>query len=302
MNKPSSLGPMADKLQWVASGSNPARGSNQIQQIETDLIDESDRFQLRYPPYPNVDGLALDIKERGQTTPIFVRPKEDGRFELISGYRRMAAVRSLGAPMALARIFEALSDQDAYDLAISENQERENLTDIERAAACLRLQEEGRTHQEIAVRMGWDSERQAGRHLRLAKNASLPLREALQRRLMTMAQAMVFLDAIPETCPVETQKRIIDAAAENEFSARELEGFIRRQLKSVAPVVPATVQDEYIRVLKNGGFHVAAKFDPRTPEKIDEAINALQDALRRAKIFKRRMEKEIAQATEDVRV
>jgi ParB-like chromosome segregation protein Spo0J len=64
-------------------------------EVSLSLIRESDRLRLRQPPYPRIEELAAQIKEHGQTTPMFVRPLH-GLYELISGYRRRAALEKLG--------------------------------------------------------------------------------------------------------------------------------------------------------------------------------------------------------------
>ena len=55
-------------------------------------IKESDRLRLRRPPYDGIDDLAEKIKRDGQSTAMFVRQLKPAEFELISGYRRKAAL------------------------------------------------------------------------------------------------------------------------------------------------------------------------------------------------------------------
>lgn len=151
----------------------------ETQDLALELIDESDLLRLRLPPYPSIEELADKIRRFGQTTPLFVRPKGDG-YELISGYRRRAALELIGATTAYCRVYRELSDSDAYDLAISENQDRGSLTDLERAEICVRLQREGKTSPQIATRTGWTGERQVYNHLRLARDGSKEIRATLQ--------------------------------------------------------------------------------------------------------------------------
>src|SRR5687768_10892157 len=92
----------------------------EIKEVLLSLIQESDRLRLRQRPYAGVDELAADIRARGQTTPLFVMPLGDGCYELISGYRRRAALELLKAQTALVRIYRRLDSEQAYDLAISE--------------------------------------------------------------------------------------------------------------------------------------------------------------------------------------
>jgi ParB family chromosome partitioning protein len=80
--------------------------------------------------------LADDIRERGQETPIVVRRKplekgQEGAFELASGRRRLAACRAIGIQV-LARVRD-MSDEDMVMTQWAENEQRSNISPIERA-------------------------------------------------------------------------------------------------------------------------------------------------------------------------
>lgn len=77
--------------------------------------------------------LRTSIAERGQQTPIEVLPLRDGKYGLISGLRRMEALRSLNAPHVLALVRRPESSQDAYRAMVEENEIRTNLSFYERA-------------------------------------------------------------------------------------------------------------------------------------------------------------------------
>ncbi|MGA9771648.1 MAG: ParB/RepB/Spo0J family partition protein [Blastocatellia bacterium] len=76
-----------------------------------------------------VDSLAQNIKENSLIHPIICRPKGE-RFELVVGERRWRAVRKLGWLTITANVRE-MSDSQAQIICLSENLQREDLTDIE---------------------------------------------------------------------------------------------------------------------------------------------------------------------------
>jgi ParB family transcriptional regulator, chromosome partitioning protein len=78
-------------------------------------IEESERFRLRIPP-TRLEALAESIRAHGQIVPLFVRENGLGTSYLIAGYRRRAALELLGAA-TLVSVF----DDDAYDLAVTDN-------------------------------------------------------------------------------------------------------------------------------------------------------------------------------------
>ena len=87
-----------------------------------------------------LDDLANDIKKRGVQEPILVRPitSSDAKFELVFGERRYLASQKAGAPTIRAMKRE-LSEEEAEDLQIMENLQREDLSFLDEAAAFKRL-------------------------------------------------------------------------------------------------------------------------------------------------------------------
>ena len=103
----------------------------------------------------NLQALAGSIKQSGLMQPIMVRPRAGG-FELIAGERRWRAAKLIGMTVIPA-VVRSLSDQDAAELALVENIQREDLNPMERAFALQRLAGEfSMTHQQIAERVGLD--------------------------------------------------------------------------------------------------------------------------------------------------
>lgn len=77
--------------------------------------------------------LVASMKTRGQQTPIEVLQLNGGEFGLISGLRRVAALREIGQSHVLALVKRPESSRDAYQAMVEENEIRSNLSFFERA-------------------------------------------------------------------------------------------------------------------------------------------------------------------------
>src|SRR5271165_1669251 len=113
-------------------------------------------FQTRY--VHNDDALAElteSIKANGVLQPIVVRPaEEDGRYILIVGERRLHASRKAGRE-TIPAIVRRVSEQQAAEMTIIENLQREDLSPLEQAEAFRVLSEEFKlTQAQIGERVG----------------------------------------------------------------------------------------------------------------------------------------------------
>src|SRR5215831_9540521 len=99
--------------------------------------------------------LAQSIKTSGLIQPLVVRPSGD-RFQLIAGERRWRAAQRAGLHKVPCIIKQA-ADNDALEISLIENVQREDLNPIEEAVAYKSLVEKvGLTHDQIANRIGKD--------------------------------------------------------------------------------------------------------------------------------------------------
>jgi ParB family chromosome partitioning protein len=100
-----------------------------------------------------LSGLIESIRRHGVLQPIVVRPSVGG-FEVVAGERRWRAAEAVGLT-SIPAIVRSLTDQEALELALVENLQREDLNPMERARAYRRLlQEFGLTQEQIADRVG----------------------------------------------------------------------------------------------------------------------------------------------------
>jgi ParB family chromosome partitioning protein len=103
-----------------------------------------------------LEELAASLKNQGVLQPILVRKDGRGGYRIIAGERRWRAAQRAGLKDVPALVKEA-SDAEAYELALVENIQRQDLSPLEEAEAFRRLVEERRlTQEQVADRVGKD--------------------------------------------------------------------------------------------------------------------------------------------------
>ena len=103
-----------------------------------------------------LEELAVSIREHGLLEPIAVRkaPGHEGVFEIIAGERRWRASQKAGLKEVLV-VVKDVSSKAAFELAIIENVQREDLNPVELAEALDRLvKEHGYTQESLGARLG----------------------------------------------------------------------------------------------------------------------------------------------------
>jgi ParB-like chromosome segregation protein Spo0J len=95
----------------------PLTGETILSAIPLDQVEEDATFRIR--PEGEISKLATDIARLGQLFPVDVRPSGPNRYQIICGFRRVAALRFLKRDRVQARIHTSLSDEDALLLALA---------------------------------------------------------------------------------------------------------------------------------------------------------------------------------------
>ncbi len=97
--------------------------------------------------------LAESIKQHGILQPILVRPAQNG-YQIIAGERRWRAA-CMAHLEIIPAIVKEMSDQQAAEISLVENLQREDLSAVEEARAFMRLiSEHGYNQEQIAARVG----------------------------------------------------------------------------------------------------------------------------------------------------
>ena len=142
------VGAMSRSLERLTTEAASARSAEVqlragVVAVELDpvLVDPSpfpDRFPVTDTQIEN--GFIEIIRAQGQQTPILVRPhpQEGGRYQVAFGHRRLRAAAALGRPVRA--MVKPLSDSELAVAQGQENNAREDLSFIERAAFALTLE------------------------------------------------------------------------------------------------------------------------------------------------------------------
>lgn len=103
-----------------------------IYDIPLSEIDEFPNHPFKVKMDEDMDQLVQSVKERGIITPISLRQKEDGRYELVSGHRRKKACEIAGFTTIKAEIRDLTRDE-AIILMVESNLQRSVILPSEKA-------------------------------------------------------------------------------------------------------------------------------------------------------------------------
>jgi ParB family chromosome partitioning protein len=161
--------------------------SNLVVNIPLDHIDRNP-YQTRYLfDEEMLKELAASIQANGLVQPVVVRPGQDGRYLLILGERRCRASKMAGKT-SIPAIVRRVSDQQAAEMTIIENLQREDLNCMEQAEAFRVLSQEFKlTQEQIGQRVGMSRE-SVSNYMRLLKLPE-PVMEYLATDKLTFSDA-----------------------------------------------------------------------------------------------------------------
>ena len=197
-------------------------------ELDIGLID-SNPFQPRTEfDQESLLELSESIRQLGMIQPVTVRKLASGRYQLISGERRLKAARITGLSSVPAYIRTA-DDQGMLELALVENIQREDLNPIEIALSYQRLIDECSLTQEIlSTRIGKKRSTVAN-YLRLLK---LPaeIQHGLKEDKISLGHAKALLAMENTSSQINLFFKIID----EDLSVRKTESLVNRYSKADA--------------------------------------------------------------------
>lgn len=125
-------------------------------EIAIDLIDPNPYQTRRQIREESLNELTDSIRASGVVQPVVLRSAAGGRFQLVAGERRWLASKRAGKT-TIPAVVRQISNEQAMEITIIENLQREDLNPIEQARAFERLSREfGLTQEQIATRTGKD--------------------------------------------------------------------------------------------------------------------------------------------------
>ncbi len=214
---PREAGIIAD-LSAAAAGTT-ADGET-VYRLEIARIDHNPHQTRREFDRQALEELARSIEVQGVMQPIMVRPGPAGRFILILGERRVRASK-MAAKTTIPAIVKRVSEQQAAEMTLVENLQRQDLNCIEQAQAFSNLSTEFKlTQEEIGKRAGISRE-QVSNYMRLL---SLPegVIGALQTGKLAYSHARTLLQ-LRDNAQIS---RFAQKAIEEKLSVAKLEDLV----------------------------------------------------------------------------
>ena len=185
--------------------------------------------------------LADSIAKHGLIQPILVRPMDDGSYRIVAGERRWRASRLAGLEKVPVVIKET-SDNEAAELALIENLQREDLNPIEEAEGYRVLMETySMTQEQVAVRVG-KSRPAIANALRLLGLTEAE-KDALSKGEITSGHARALL-----SFPDSEFRRQAFELAKSGASVREIERISKQQTVGITMKKPHIRNKAYVEV------------------------------------------------------
>lgn len=130
-----------------------AKKDETVVELELDLIEPNRRQPRKYFDETALEELAVSLKTYGMIQPIVVK-KSGEYYEIIAGERRWRAAKIAGMEKVPV-VVKKWEEGEAFEAALVENLQREDLNPMEEAESYQRLQEEfGLSQEKIAEKVG----------------------------------------------------------------------------------------------------------------------------------------------------
>lgn len=195
-------------------------------------------FQVRHDL--EMRELMDSIGESGIITPILVRPKENGLYEVISGHRRWEACKELGVQQIPAKVLY-LDDDEATVLMVNSNIQREHVLPSEKAFA-YKMRYDALAHQGI-------TSRQVGAKLRTSEQLAQDVSESARQiqRYIRLTQL------IPSILQMVDEGRIaFNPAVEISYMTEEHQRWLKEEM-DLCDATPSLVQSRTLKEMSRNG-------------------------------------------------
>lgn len=218
----------------------PQASGDAVRDLALDQIDRNPYQTRTRWDEAALNELAASIRSSGVLQPITVRPV-NGRFQLITGERRFRASQLAGKP-SIPAIVRQVSNEQAMEMTIIENLQREDLNAMEQARAFERLSREfNLTQEQMAQRTGKDRSSVANfmRLLKLPADVQKLVEE--DKISFGHAKALMPLDS------PEAMTRLAQRVVTLSMSVRQTEGAVTNLLNPPEKTEKVRVVDPNVR-------------------------------------------------------
>jgi ParB family chromosome partitioning protein len=235
-----------------------------------------------------IESLAESIAVHGVLQPLLVRSIPGGMFEIIAGERRWRAAQKAQVH-EVPVIVEELSDNDALEIALIENLQREDLTALEEAEGYQRLMDEFRHTQDVLAHRLGKSRSHVANMLRLLK---LPakVKQYMQEGLLSAGHARTLVgcdDAekiatviVKRGLNVRQAERLVKEAVAGKMKAKKPQhrGFVPKDVDILALEERMTSLLGMRVTVEGSGMGGTLKIEYKSLEQLDDVLQRLSKA------------------------
>lgn len=212
----------AEKIQEAADSSD-----GKVISLRISLVEPNRNQPRKFFDDEAIEELSDSIKQFGIISPLLVQKKED-YYEIIAGERRWRAAQKAGLK-EVPVLIKDFSNQEAVEVSLIENIQREDLNPIEEAKAYDRLVSEyGMNQEEVAGRVS-KSRSAIANSMRLLK-----LDPEVQRMVETGAVSEGHGRTLLSVADPDVQKEIAGKIVTERLSVRQTEKLVRDLQKAPA--------------------------------------------------------------------
>lgn len=198
-------------------------GKAAVWELDMNMIEPNRKQPRKYFDETALEELAVSIKTYGMIQPVVVR-KNGEYYEIIAGERRWRAAKIVGLKK-IPVIEKKWKEAEAFEAALVENLQREDLNAIEEAESYHRLQEDfGLSQEQISDKVG-KKRSTISNSLRLLQLDSRVLNFVVENKL-TGGHARALLPITDG----ERQFEVAEYVIEEELSVRATEAFVKAEL------------------------------------------------------------------------
>jgi len=210
----------------LAAGERAPEAGEGVRELPLELIHPNPSQPRHHFADAELEELAESIRAAGVLQPILVRPSpgRPGEFEIVAGERRWRATQKAGKT-AIPALVRPMDDDRAYEIAIVENVQREDLNAMEEARAYETLMGRMAYTQERAAQAVGKSRSHVANTLRLLQLPASVQEHVLHGRLSAgHARAILACD---------DQATVAEQVVARRLSVRDTEALVRA--KAAAP-------------------------------------------------------------------
>ena len=185
--------------------------------------------------------LVVSVREKGILQPLVVRSRSEGPgYLLIAGERRLRAAQKLQLKDVPVLVKEVASDE-AFELALIENIQREDLNPIEEALAYERLLErDGMTQETLAHRIG--KSRSSIANTRRLLKLSSSIQALIERSTLSPGHARALLSLERQERREELAQKVVEEALSVRETERLAKAWNRGDQSKRAPRKPGPLE------------------------------------------------------------